>query len=73
MNKRIHQGTRFCFQNDDHKVVYVQCARTAADHPMKSHVDGLTDGTKLTSHAFYSTGGADDGLKNTEVNPYQFL
>ena len=49
-------------------MTYIQCAKTDGDHPMKEHVDKLTDNNKLTSHAFYSVGGGGDSLKNTKVS-----
>ena len=49
------------------RVVYIQCAKREADHPMRGHVDDISDNGKVTSHAFYSVGHDGDDLKNIKV------
>lgn len=55
-------------KGDNRKVTFVQCAKSANDHPMKRHVDDVTDNDVVTSHVFYSTGGDDGSLKNIKVH-----
>ena len=49
-------------------MVYIQCAKREADHPMRDHVDDISDNDKVTSHAFYSIGHDGDDLKNIKVS-----
>ena len=49
------------------RVIYIQCAKREADHPMRGHVDDISDNGKVTSHAFYSVGYDGDDLKHIKV------